>query len=149
SPERHVSLDHGVAVMNPISGTYRYPADGPELTGVLRFLADPKEANELYMVLDEELKMMGRVCDRGARVLGPYLKPMARVAHTGYLIEGRRTRDVREILRDTMFAPTVTGGPLESACRAIARYEPAGRGYYAGVVALIGRDASGQRALDS
>ncbi|MFG2006865.1 anthranilate synthase family protein [Spirillospora sp. NPDC048911] len=149
SPERHVSLDAGTVVMNPISGTYRYPPDGPELDGVLRFLSDPKEANELYMVLDEELKMMGRVCDEGGRADGPYLKPLGRIAHTEYLISGRSSLDAREILRETMFAPTVTGGPLESACRTISRFEPEGRGYYAGVVALIGRDDAGAPAMDS
>jgi len=57
--------------------------------------------------------------------------------------------DVREILRETMFAPTVTGSPLESAARVIARYEPHGRRYYSGVVALIGRGLRGDRQLDS
>ncbi|MBH1939059.1 chorismate-binding protein [Streptomyces sp. AV19] len=149
SPERHVSLDHGTAVMNPISGTYRYPASGPSLPEVMEFLADPKETDELYMVVDEELKMMARICESGGRVVGPYLKEMARLAHTEYFIEGHSTRDVREILRETMFAPTVTGSPLESACRIIGQYEPAGRGYYSGVVALIGRDEEGGRAMDS
>lgn len=149
SPERHVSLHGGKAVMNPISGTYRYPATGPTLGGVLDFLADDKESDELYMVVDEELKMMGRICEDGGRVVGPYLKEMARLAHTEYFIEGRTSRDVRDILRETMFAPTVTGSPLESACRVIARYEPEGRGYYSGVLALIGTDADGERTLDS
>ncbi|MFG2871247.1 chorismate-binding protein [Streptomyces sp. NPDC048338] len=149
SPERHISLDAGRVVMNPISGTYRYPADGPELAGVLDFLADPKEANELYMVLDEELKMMGRVCDLGGRVTGPALKQMSRLAHTEYHIEGQSSLDVRDILRETLFAPTVTGGPLESACEVISRHEPEGRGYYAGVAALIGRDEHGERSMDS
>ncbi|SCD87174.1 phenazine biosynthesis protein phzE [Streptomyces sp. BpilaLS-43] len=149
SPERHVSLDAGRIVMNPISGTYRYPAGGPDLDEVLAFLADPKEANELYMVLDEELKMTGRVCDLGGRVTGPFLKEMDRLAHTEYLIEGQSSLDVREILRETLLAPTVTGGPLESACEVISRHEPEGRGYYAGVAALIGRDAAGARRMDS
>ncbi|WP_370947254.1 anthranilate synthase family protein [Amycolatopsis sp. cg5] len=149
SPERHVSLDRGTAVMNPVSGTYRYGQGGASLAGVLDFLADRKEADELYMVVDEELKMMSRVCDGGGRVLGPFLKEMAKVAHTEYLIEGETSRDPREILRETLFAPTVTGSPLESACRVINRYEPQGRGYYSGVVALIGRDADGGHALDS
>ncbi|NRQ34240.1 phenazine-specific anthranilate synthase [Nonomuraea sp. NN258] len=149
SPERHISLDRGSVTMNPISGTYRYGDSGPDLCELLTFLSDAKEANELYMVLDEELKMMGRVCEDGGRVLGPYLKQMARLAHTEYLIEGHSSLDVRDILRETMFAPTVTGGPLESACRVISRFEPEGRGYYAGVVALIGRDEAGERALDS
>ncbi|MFD6148633.1 anthranilate synthase family protein [Streptomyces sp. NPDC060243] len=149
TPERHISVREGRAVMNPISGTYRYPANGPDLQGVLSFLADTKEADELYMVVDEELKMMGRICPEGGRVTGPYLKEMARLAHTEYFIEGRTERDVRDILRETLFAPTVTGSPLESAARVIARYEPGGRGYYSGVAALIGRDTKGRRTLDS
>ncbi|MER5933279.1 anthranilate synthase family protein [Streptomyces sp. NPDC002054] len=149
SPERHVSLQGGTAVMNPISGTYRYPPSGPTLSGVLEFLGDRKETDELYMVLDEELKMMARICATGGRVVGPYLKEMARVAHTEYFIEGSTDRDVRDILRETMFAPTVTGSPLESACRIIQQYEPGGRGYYSGAAALIGRDAAGERVMDS
>ncbi|MGF1430236.1 anthranilate synthase family protein [Kitasatospora sp. LaBMicrA B282] len=149
SPERHISLHGGVAVMNPISGTYRYPAGGPSLPEVMDFLADRKEADELYMVVDEELKMMARICETGGRVVGPFLKEMARLAHTEYFIEGRSDRDPREVLHETLFAPTVTGSPLESAARVISRYEPQGRGYYSGVAALIGRDRHGERSLDS
>ncbi|WP_308112791.1 anthranilate synthase family protein [Streptomyces sp. DH12] len=149
TPERHLTLSGGVATMNPISGTYRYPPSGPTLPGVLDFLADRKESDELYMVLDEELKMMSRICEPGVRVVGPRLKEMARLAHTEYVIEGACDGDVRDALRETMFAPTVTGSPLESACRVIGRHEPGGRGYYSGVLALVGRDAAGRRTLDS
>lgn len=149
TPERHVTLNDGVAVMNPISGTYRYPASGPELSAMLEFLLDRKETDELYMVLDEELKMMSRVCPRGARVVGPFLREMASLAHTEYYIEGRTTLDPRAILRETLLAPTVTGSPLENACRVIARHEPRGRGYYGGIAALIGRQADGKRWMDS
>lgn len=149
TPERHITLSGETAVMNPISGTYRYPATGPTLRGVNEFLADRKETDELYMVLDEELKMMARICSSGGRIAGPCLKEMAQLAHTEYFIEGRTTRDVREIIAQTMFAPTVTGSPLQSASRVIHRYEPEGRGYYGGIAALIGYDANGQRSLDS
>ncbi len=150
TPERHITLRSEVAVMNPISGTYRYPSGGPTLDGVLEFLHDTKERDELRMVVDEELKMMAGVCDVGGSIVsGPYLKEMSRLAHTEYFIEGRTTRDPREILRRTLFAPTVTGSPLESACRVIARHEPAGRGYYSGLVALLGRDGRGDAVLDS
>jgi phenazine biosynthesis protein phzE len=149
TPERHVSLRDGIAVMSPISGTYRYPPSGPVLSEVMEFLADRKETDELYMVVDEELKMMARICDHGGRVVGPFLREMTRLAHTEYLIEGRSSLDPRNILRETMFAPTVTGSPLESACRVISRYEPHGRGYYSGFAALIGLDHGGGRTLDS
>lgn len=149
TPERHISVSDGTAVMNPISGTYRYPPTGPTLTGVMEFLADRKETDELYMVVDEELKMMSRVCKSGCQVVGPHLREMARLAHTEYFIEGRTSRDARDILHETLFAPTVTGSPLESACQAIQRHERGGRGYYSGVVALIGSDRHGGRTLDS
>ncbi|WP_325158674.1 anthranilate synthase family protein [Actinophytocola sp.] len=149
TPERHVSLRDGVVSMNPISGTYRYAESGPNVNDALRFLADAKEADELFMVVDEELKMMAALCPDGGQVLGPYLKEMSSLAHTEYYLEGRSEVDVRDILRTTMFAPTVTGSPLESACRVLARYEPEGRGYYSGVIGLIGVDPAGRATLDS
>ncbi|MFE1439672.1 anthranilate synthase family protein [Streptomyces sp. NPDC058739] len=149
SPERHVTLDDGTVSMNPISGTYRHPASGPDISGILEFLNDRKEANELYMVVDEELKMMARMCVSGGRVHGPFLKEMARLTHSEYILTGRSELDVRDLLRETLLAPTVTGSPLENAFRVIARHERTGRGYYGGVLALIGRDAEGSRTLDS
>ncbi|MCC3761591.1 anthranilate synthase family protein [Glycomyces sp. TRM65418] len=149
SPERHVSLDRGTAVMNPISGTYRYPPGGPRLEEAVEFLGDQKETDELYMVVDEELKMMAKVCPDGGRLRGPYLKAMSRLAHTEYLIEGRTDRSPAEILHGTMFAPTVTGSPLDNAFNVIARHERGPRAYYSGVAALIGCDGDGAESLDS
>ena len=149
SPEVHVRQTGGTVVMNPISGTYRYPAAGPTLDSLLAFLSDPKELEELTMVVDEELKMMCSVGDLGGQVLGPRLKEMAHLAHTEYELRGRTTLDVREVLRQTMFAATVTGSPLQNATRVISRHEPTGRGYYAGALALIGRGAGGGQMLDS
>ncbi|MEV0599329.1 anthranilate synthase family protein [Streptomyces sp. NPDC050315] len=149
SPEVHVRMSGGTAVMNPISGTYRYPAGGPTPEDLLDFLADGKEIEELSMVVDEELKMMCTVGDKGGVVIGPRLKEMAHLAHTEYELRGRSSLDVREVLKETMFAATVTGSPVQNACRVIERYEPGGRGYYAGALALIGRDAGGAQTLDS
>ncbi|MER6851941.1 anthranilate synthase family protein [Streptomyces flaveolus] len=149
SPERHVSMAGGTVSMNPISGTYRHPPAGPDISGTLEFLDDRKEADELYMVVDEELKMMARMCTFGGRVHGPFLKEMARLTHSEYVLTGHSELDVRDVLRETLLAPTVTGSPLENAFRVIARHETAGRGYYGGVLALIGRDAAGSRTLDS
>lgn len=148
TPERHVSVDAGTVVMNPISGTYRVPAGGATADDLLRFLADPKETEELFMVVDEELKMMSAVCEDGGRVLGPYLREMSHLIHTEYLLEGTTRLDVRDVLRETMFAPTVTGSPLENAARVITRYEAGGRGYYAGVAALIEHDG-GRLTVDA
>ena len=148
SPERHVSVHGGDVRMNPISGTFRLPkpaGDRAPKQRLLDFLADEKEIYELFMVVDEELKMMCDICNEGGQVLGPFLKPMTHLVHTEYLLAGRTTRDVREVLRDTMYAATVTGSPVENACRLIKQYEPEGRGYYGAALALLGRDAEGGR----
>lgn len=149
TPERHVSLANGVAVMNPISGTLREAPATASRERVLAFLQDAKEREELAMVVDEELKMLAEVGDLGGRVRGPFLKEMANLAHTEYYIEARTTMDPRLILRTTMFAPTATGSPIRNAFRVIKRHERGGRGYYAGVAALIGRDEAGAPTMDA
>ncbi|MFH8592186.1 anthranilate synthase family protein [Streptomyces rimosus] len=149
SPEVHVRMSGGTVVMNPISGTYRYPVGGPSAEHLLEFLGDRKEVEELSMVVDEELKMMCTVGDKGGVVVGPRLKEMAHLAHTEYELRGRSSLDVREVLKETMFAATVVGSPVQNACRVIERHEVGGRGYYAGALALIGRDAGGAQTLDS
>jgi 2-amino-4-deoxychorismate synthase len=168
SPERHVSVHGGDVRMNPISGTFRLPPSSTGSTAgdggapveagataadlkppLLEFLADEKEIYELFMVVDEELKMMCDICNEGGQVLGPYLKPMSHLVHTEYLLAGRTSRDVREVLRDTMYAATVTGSPVQNACRLIKRYEREGRGYYGAALALLGRDEDGRPTADS
>ncbi len=151
SPERHVSVHGGDVRMNPISGTFRLRGvpEADRKAAMLDFLADEKEIYELFMVVDEELKMMCDICQEGGQVLGPFLKPMTHLVHTEYLLAGRTTRDVREVLRDTMYAATVTGSPVENACRLIKKYEAEGRGYYASALALLGRDADGSATADS
>ena len=149
SPERHVTVRGGEVRMNPISGTFRVAGEGEVKDRLLAFLRDRKEIFELFMVVDEELKMMCDVCHEGGQVLGPFLKPMTHLVHTEYLLAGRTHRDVREVLRDTMYAATVTGSPVENACRLIAEYEAGGRGYYGAALALLGRDETGAPTLDS
>src|SRR3954463_482887 len=149
SPERHVTIHGGDVRMNPISGTFRIPGEGDVRAQLLDFLHDEKEIYELFMVVDEELKMMCDICNEGGQVLGPFLKPMSRLVHTEYLLAGRTSRDPREVLRDTMYAATVTGSPVENACRLIKKYESVGRGYYGAALAILGRDATGGPVVDS
>lgn len=137
SPEAHVSARDGVVTMNPISGTFRHPAGGATAEALTEFLASTKETEELFMVVDEELKMMSAVCSDGGRITGPHLKEMSRLTHTEYMLRGQSTMDPRDILRETMFAPTVTGSPMQNACTVIKRHEKAPRGYYSGVAALF------------
>jgi len=143
SPEAHVRAHGGVVTMNPISGTFRHPAGGATVETLSEFLESTKETEELFMVVDEELKMMSAVCSDGGRITGPHLKEMSRLTHTEYELEGHSTLDPRDILRETMFAPTVTGSPMQNACTVITRHERTPRGYYSGVAALFTPTADG------
>lgn len=154
TPERHVSVAGGKVRMNPISGTFRksseHAADLPAFKrDFLAFLGDAKEINELFMVVDEELKMMAQICCEGGIIVGPLMKEMSRLVHTEYLLSGRSNMDVVDILRDSMFAATVTGSPVGNACNVIYRHEAESRGYYSSALALIGRDEAGGDVLDS
>lgn len=149
SPEAHVVARGGIVTMNPISGTFRHPAGGATKETLVDFLSSTKETEELFMVVDEELKMMSAVCSDGGRITGPHLKEMSRLTHTEYMLRGRSALDPRDILRETMFAPTVTGSPMQNACAVIRRHEKKPRGYYSGVAALFTPNAEGRHDLDA
>ena len=148
TPEQHIQVDEQNVAMNPISGTLKYPDTGNMAHVLDDFLQDKKERDELFMVVDEELKMMSSICQRDIQVSGPKLKAMSHIAHTEYFIHGKSDRSLKEIIRQSLFAPTVTGSPIESACKVIARRERRGRGYYSGIVAITGAQ-EGKRYLDS
>ncbi|OCG74318.1 anthranilate synthase family protein [Microbacterium sediminis] len=154
SPEAHVVATangdgSSTVTMNPISGTFRHPQGGATVETLSAFLRDTKETEELFMVVDEELKMMSAVCSDGGRITGPHLKEMSRLTHTEYMLRGTSRLDPREILRETMFAPTVTGSPMQNAYTVIRRHEATPRGYYSGVAALFTPDADGGHDLDA
>jgi len=151
TPERHISSNGGRVKMNPISGTFRKGDHEPAALReeLLGFLQDRKEIFELFMVVDEELKVMCELCSRGGQIVGPLLKEMAHLVHTEYLLAGESDADPIVLLRDSMFAATTTGSPVENACRVIARNEPDSRRYYGAIAATLGRDAHGADMLDS
>ncbi|MFC8847223.1 anthranilate synthase family protein [Micromonospora sp. NPDC057141] len=143
SPELHLRGAGGTITMNPISGTYRYPAGGPYVESLMAFLSDPKERDELYMVVDEELKIMSEVCESRPWVEGPTLKRMSRLAHTEYYIHGRTRMPWSAALQRSLVAPTVLGSPLDSAFRMAARQDVSTRGHFGGVIAHVPADRGG------
>ncbi|MGW2621154.1 chorismate-binding protein, partial [Streptomyces sp. NPDC001500] len=149
TPQGHVGVEGGRVVMNPLCGTYRLPPEGPDAGDLLAFLADRKESEELATTVDAELAVLCGLSGPGVRVEGPFLRRMSHLLHTQCRISGPAAAGARETLARALFASTVVGSPYADACRAIHRHETTGRGYYGGVLALIGRDAAGAEELDS
>lgn len=153
TPERHLEVEKGRVRMNPISGTYRkssgHLSRGQLKSDLLNFISDQKEINELFMVVDEELKMMARMCEKGGTIIGPLLKEMSRLIHSEYLLAGDSDKDIFELFKDSMFAATVVGSPVENACNIIRKYTSRSRRYYGSALMLVGRDEDGRDFLDS
>ncbi|MGW6054928.1 chorismate-binding protein [Streptomyces sp. NPDC055189] len=149
TPQGHVGVEGGRVVMNPLCGTYRRPREGPRAADLLAFLADRKEAEELATTVDAELAVLCRLAGPGVRVEGPFLRGMAHLLHTQCRISGPAAAGARETLARALSASTVVGSPFAEACETIHGYETTGRGYYGGLLALIGRDAAGAEELDS
>ncbi|MBK6885174.1 MAG: chorismate-binding protein [Tetrasphaera sp.] len=148
SPERHLTVQDGEVTMSPICGTLPKAAL-QRRADLIEFITDPKEINELFQVVDEELKMMSRLCTSGGTIVGPYLQEMAALVHTAYDLTGRSDLAPIDIFRDSMFAATMIGSPLENAARIIHKYEPGSRRYYTGAVVVRTRSESGRENLDS
>ncbi|MCK5373802.1 MAG: chorismate-binding protein, partial [Alphaproteobacteria bacterium] len=148
SPERHLSIKDDIAYMNPICGTLPKKPETlkQDLTS---FVQDEKEINELFMVVDETLKLMMPLCPSGGEIVGPYLREMRTLIHTENELKGKTDWNLVEAFRETMFAPTMIGSPLKSACRIIRKYENEGRRYYSSALMLLKHDENGKQELDS
>ena len=150
SPEKHLSVQKKKVQMVPISGTVRKNGEPVTRDQLIAFLRDNKEIMELAMVWDEEFKMMSRMCEEGGQSTGPHIREMSNVAHSEYLLEGMSEKDIIDLLRRSMFAPTVTGSPMGHAVSEIIyKYEQESRGYYASAIVMMGRDGDGEDVLDS
>lgn len=126
SPEVHLHIKEWQATMNPISGTL----PKTRLEELDSFLNEPKEIYELHKVVDEEMKMMARICSDGGKVSWPYIKEMSTLIHTEYMLRWTITIPHMDALRISLYAPTLTWWPIENACRIITKYETSSRRYY-------------------
>ncbi len=139
SPERHLEIYNEYAIMNPIAGTMKKGERAQFEEQLHEFLQDGKEVHELFQVLDEEMKMMAAICPKGGKIEGPFLRETGGVIHTEYLLTGIREEGLESLnaLRQTLHAPTLVGGPLESAARSIATHEESSRRYYGGEIGVL------------
>jgi len=147
SPEVHVKVRDGKAVIRPLAGTRRRGATTTEDARLQKeLLADPKEKAEHLMLVDLARNDLGRVCAPGT-VQVTELMEVERYSHVMHIVsnvEGRlaEKRTGLDALRATFPAGTVSGAPKIRAIEVIDSLEPQARGFYAGVVAHVESDGS-------
>ena len=139
SPEAHVKVVDGRAMLHPIAGTKprgETPEDDAALAAEL--LADPKERAEHVMLVDLGRNDLGRVCAPGT-VEVIELMSIERYSHVMHIVStvvGRLAddHDAFDALVATFPAGTLSGAPKIRAMEIIEELEPTRRGLYGGVV---------------
>ncbi len=122
SPELHLGYESGQVWMTPMSGTLRVD-HSTDRDAIEKFIESRKEFEELFMVLDEELKMLCGMTPSSVTVSGPKIDIFDQVIHTYFEIRADTTLSMHDALTQSLFAPTVIGSPLREAFDVIARSE--------------------------
>ncbi|MEV0717689.1 anthranilate synthase component I [Asanoa sp. NPDC050611] len=143
SPEAHLKVTEGRALLHPIAGTRprgRTPRHDNELATEL--LADPKERAEHVMLVDLGRNDLGRVCVPGT-VEVPEFATIERYSHVMHIVSTvvgqlRDDRTAFDALAATFPAGTLSGAPKVRAMEIIEELEPTRRGVYGGTVGYLG-----------
>ncbi|MCX7787386.1 MAG: chorismate-binding protein [Spirochaetes bacterium] len=147
SPEMHVKVKDGKAIIHPIAGTRRRGKSEKEdraLEAELR--EDPKEKAEHLMLVDLARNDLGRICEPGSVRVTTFMG-VERYSHVMHLVsevEGvlkqenntipMKTVRASDVIRATFPAGTVSGAPKIRAVETLDRIEPVPRSFYAGLV---------------
>lgn len=137
SPEMHLKVTEDTVEKRPIAGTMakknfeEQEGEKSFFDRLVEFLQNPKEDNELAMVIDEELKMLMKISN-GWKIEWPKIREIGAVIHTENHFVWKRKKDMSfiEILRKTLYSPTLVWSPLKSAFSRIKEMEEASRWYY-------------------
>lgn len=143
SPERRIRLA-------PIKGTRPRGLDAESDNRLRRELeSDPKEREELDMVIREERARLEKLASSVTLARAPYVHTHPTLHHRLALLEGR-LRDgsqIADIVSELFPSASVTGVPKEKAMRWISRLEPHRRGLYTGAFGMVGHDGSVRLAM--
>jgi anthranilate synthase component I len=142
SPEAHVQVKQGFAVINPIAGTRRRGKTEEEDRVLEKELLNcKKERAEHLMLVDLARNDLGRVSDPGSVELSEYMniKKFSHVMHITSKVRGKLKEGFTgmDAIRATFPAGTVSGAPKIKAIEIIDKIESPPRRFYAGLVGYI------------
>lgn len=114
--EVYVVVCGGVVIMNLIFGIFCYLVGGVIWEMLIDFFFLMKEMEELFMVVDEEFKMMSVVCFDGGWIIGLYFKEMLCLIYIEYMFCGCSGFDLCDIFWEMMFVLIVMGLLMQNVC---------------------------------
>lgn len=150
SPEAHLIVQDGEAIINPIAGTFRRTGDD-EADKVLaqKLVGDPKENAEHVMLVDLARNDLSRSCAEVKVETYKEVQYYSHVIHLVSKVKGKLKPDANtiQVMGDTFPAGTLSGAPKYKALQLIDKYENQQRGYYGGCLGYIGFDGSFNQAI--
>ena len=150
SPESQLIVQHGIATVHPIAGTFKRTGDDAKDEALAEaLLNDEKENAEHVMLVDLARNDLSR---HASEVTVSSFRKVHYYSHVIHLVSevtGNVNEGVQpfEILADTFPAGTLSGAPKFRAMQLINEYEPTHRGYYGGCIGLVGLDGSFNQAI--
>jgi anthranilate synthase component 1 len=142
SPEVHLKVENGRALVRPIAGTRKRGKDQAEDDFLEKdLLGDEKESAEHLMLVDLARNDLGRVCKAGTVEVtdSRSIEKYKNVIHIVSEVQGEleEKTDALTALKSTFPAGTVSGAPKIRAISIIDKLEEEKRGFYAGVVGYL------------
>ncbi len=142
SPEVHLKITDGRALLRPIAGTRRRGKNSKEDKSLeAELLADPKEGAEHLMLVDLGRNDLGRICRSGSVEVTEYrtIEHYSHVMHIVSQVEGDLAEDKSsaDAIRATFPAGTVSGAPKIQAIETISNIEKFPRRFYAGLIGIM------------
>lgn len=150
SPEAHLVIKDGKAILHPIAGTFKRTGDDiADREAAERLLKDAKENAEHVMLVDLARNDLARVCDHVSVVHYREVQYFSHVIHLVSEVMGtvREGSNPFTLLATTFPAGTLSGAPKYRAMQLIDSFEPTPRGFYGGAIGFIGFDGSCNHAI--
>lgn len=150
SPESHLIVKNGTAIIHPIAGTFKRTGideEDQQLAAKLR--NDKKELAEHVMLVDLARNDLGITCDDVEVSSFCKVQYFSHVIHLVSEVKAKVREGMNpvELLTSTFPAGTLSGAPKYRALELIDEYEQNSRSYYGGCIGLIGFDGSSNHAV--
>ncbi len=140
SPEAQLKVDHGIAEIHPIAGTFRRTGNIEE-DAVLadKLLADPKETSEHVMLVDLARNDLSKNTEKVTVKVFKQIQYFSHVIHIVSVVIGKllKGKSGFQVYADTFPAGTLSGAPKYKAMELIDKYESHSRSIYGGGIGML------------
>jgi anthranilate synthase component 1 len=150
SPEAQITINKGIASINPIAGTFKRTGnDIADKELAERLAVDPKENAEHVMLVDLARNDLSRNASKVHVEIFREVQFYSHVIHLVSKVSGNLSIDTKpmQLMADTFPAGTLSGAPKVRAMELIDEIEGKSRGFYGGCIGYIGLNGDVNHAI--